>query len=334
MINRELGRNLLVSGIFTSVILYSLNVNANDQSEAFFFHVLSGLPYKSDQELKLEEDIIPLMQEDQGPFLLHLGNMKSSGSSCDLDLLENRIFQIKNIHPSAVFYTPGANEWTDCDRGNLKNPVSELEMLETLRELYFRDEKEKPAYLNAARQFLYPENQRWQYLNTVFSTIHLVGTNNGRTDILLDDKEFALSQVFARDAANHYWLQQTFSLAHKTDAKAVIIATHADVTNTNFKRSCTPDEPKNCNAFAAFNSQLSEEAARFQKPVLLLHGDSFPYCTDKRFGADIAPNLWRFNVAGDYKIIDAVTITVNPHKKGEPFTMQTLRNQILPEQDC
>ena len=334
MINTEILKNLTFSTLLTGLILNPLNAIANDEPSSFFFHVLADLPYKEDQEVTLEEKIIPTLQQDPGPFLVHLGDIKGGGDSCDLDLLEARIFQIKNIHPSAVFYTPGDNEWTDCDRKKLKKPVSELKMLETLRALYFRNEKEKPAYLNAIRQVLYPENQRWQYLNNVFATIHLVGTNNGRTDILLDNEDFALSQVTARDAANRYWLRETFKRAHETNARTVIIATQADVTNSSFKSPCTPAEPKNCNAFAAFNTQLREEAARFQKPVLLLHGDSFPYCTDKTFGTDIAPNLWRFNAAGDYKIIDAVTITVDPAKREEPFAMQTLRNKILPDQHC
>ena len=52
--------------------------------------------------------------------------------------------------------------------------------------------------MGVVRQDGYPENARWVDDGVTYVTLHVVGTNNGRAQILLDDVDFALAQVSAR----------------------------------------------------------------------------------------------------------------------------------------
>ena len=98
--------------------------------------------------------------------------------------------------------------------------------------------------------------------------------------------------------------------AFRNPADAVIITTQADVTNPDEYAPCTPTNRMNCDAFADFRSQLIKHAAAFKGPVLLIHGDTGPYCLDKTFGGSEAPNIWRLNAGGDYhQPLDATVVT-------------------------
>ncbi len=132
-------------------------------------------------------------------------------------------------------------------------------------------------------------------------TVHLVSTNNGRMDIQLDDIEAALALVEARDQANRVWMKESFAAALKADAQAIVIVTQADVTSPDAEGPCTATNRMHCDAFQNFRENLQRNARKFAKrgearrPVLLLHGDSNPFCMDKKFGGAQAPNLWRLN---------------------------------------
>lgn len=325
----SLGKSLC----FLSVILTTGCAAQAKNTDPFSFNVVSDIPYTTEQEELLEQAIIPALHAKPGPFVLHLGDIKGGGSPCTNEVLSQRARQINTMHKTAVFYTPGDNDWTDCDRGKTGAPVSELEKLEQIRHLFYRGIA-SPANLHASRQPLFPENAQWHYQGVAFATLHVVGTNNGRSEILKDDPDFALSQVKARDVANKTWLRSLFDQARVKGANAIVIGMQADLANPHHTAACTPDNPSKCDAFSDLKDQLRQLSASFSKPVLLLHGDSSPYCTDKTFGGAEAPNLWRFNAAGDYKILDAVTISVDPSNKTEPFTMKTLRNKIAPDPSC
>ena len=58
--------------------------------------------------------------------------------------------------------------------------------------------------------------------------------------------------------------------------------------------------------------------------VRLIHGDTNPFCLDKKFGGDTAPLLWRLNALGDYSVLDATVISVQPDNQKEPFSVTSL----------
>ena len=304
------------------------------------FVAIGDTPYSADEEARLQREVAAAIATTQPAFVVHYGDFKGGGETCTSTLFQTRRDQIFNLDPGRVFFTPGDNDWTDCDRPFLRPPVSELAQLDLLRQLFFAEPLTLPEQWAYASQPNYPENARWIHSGVVFATVHVVGTNNGRQQILIDDVDVALAQVAARDEANQRWLDAAFDEARAQQAQAVVIVIQADVTQPGGRGSCTVD-PINCDAFADFRAQLTRHASQFQeegqprKPVLLIHGDTFPFCLDQQFGGETVPNLWRLNAWGDGQSpVDATEIMVQLDRVDQPFSARTLVGREAPAQAC
>ncbi|MGK7892604.1 MAG: hypothetical protein AB4372_02860 [Xenococcus sp. (in: cyanobacteria)] len=341
MMKRQ-GQKLFLSLMSLAFVLIFLVLPANADSESnFSFIAIGDTPYSSTENELIKSTITPAIQQANPPFLVHYGDLKGGGETCSEALLKERRDDIYNFLPSGpIFYTPGDNEWVDCDRTQLKPPVSELSMLDLVRRTFFSEPIDLPASWNYARQPNFPENARWIYNDVLFATVHLTSTNNGRQEILLDDIEAALALVDARDQADRVWLSEAFDEALDKKAGAVVIITQADVTQAG-GGACTAFNRINCDAFASFRDNLIREARGFadlnqpRRPVLLVHGDTNPYCWDKDFGGKLAPNLWRLNAWGDYRSpADATKIIVQLDNPEKPFKAKTLINKVKPAKSC
>ncbi|MCW5213454.1 hypothetical protein VU04_11155, partial [Desulfobulbus sp. TB] len=305
------------------------------------FIAIGDTPYSTDEEQHLKQEVAGAIKAAAPPFIVHHGDLQGGAESCSEELLTQRRDFFYSLLPGRVFYTPGDNEWTDCDRSFLEAPVSELKSLDLLRRIFFSEPPNVPESWQYASQANFPENARWFYDNVFFMTVHLVSTNNGRLDIQLDDIEAALALVEARDQANRVWMKESFAVALKADAKAMVIVTQADVTSPDAEGPCTATNRMNCDAFQNFRENLMRNARKFAKrgearrPVLLLHGDSNPFCMDKEFGGTQAPNLWRLNAWGDFKTpADATIVRVQPENSQQPFCAETLLGHEVPVQRC
>ncbi|MCF8467610.1 MAG: hypothetical protein K9G33_09435 [Sneathiella sp.] len=317
--------------ILAAVFLYGRTAQASD---AFSFLAISDVPYTARENYTLEQLVAPAVTRSKLPFVIYMGDFKNGGLPCTAALMTESRNRIMALHPGRVFYTPGDNDWTDCDRAEIRQRFSELDRLDLLRRLFYGAPMELPVTWFYARQSLFPENMRWVYENVVFATIHMVSTNNGRDEILLDDVDLALTLTDARDRANILWLEAAFAEAEKLGASAVIIATQADVTQFHYSVPCTIDLRQKCDGFATVKQVLSLLAANFKKPVLLMHGDTHLYCLDKGFGGAVAPNLWRFNSTGDYSFVDAAEITVDAANTAAPFSFVSLTRRKKPQDGC
>lgn len=307
---------------------------------ALTFTAIGDMPYFKADQIALEGDIPEAIKAHDPAFVVHYGDLKGGGEACSVELLEERRETIYGLLPGHVFYTPGDNEWADCDRRFLDTPVSELGQLDRVRETMFPAPLDLPSDWAYTTQANYPENARWIADNVLFVTLHMISTNNGREEILLDDLELALAEVDARDQANRVWLDAAFEEALDVGAKAVVVVTQADVTGGG-SGACTPYNRIHCDAFANFRDQLSNWASDFRdrgqprRPVLLIHGDTNPYCLDRDFGGERAGNLWRLNAWGDYQSpADATLVTFDPENGVTPFQIQTLVHGIAPDSDC
>ncbi len=340
-------------GVFALALFVfgTLTQAATGAEPALRFIAIGDMPYSEEEKDKLEGEITAAIGNADVPFVVHYGDFKAGSEACEKIQFELSRDAIYRMHPGRVFFTPGDNDWTDCDRSSLKLPVSELAQLDLVRRLFFfekpdeRKDDWKPLELTDdwayARQPGFPENARWMRGGVVFVTVHLVGTNNGREQILQDDVNLALALVDARDQANRTWLETAFQEAAKVNARALVVVTQADVTNPGGKGACTLLNRGACDAFVAFRGQLISETEGFQewkkapKPVLLVHGDTSPYCLDKEFGGASAPELWRLNAWGDFKKpADATVITVQPDMTEEPFLVATLLGEKAPVNGC
>ncbi len=291
------------------------------------FVVLGDMPYGSGQVAKL--DVIGAKIRERGfPFAIHYGDVKGGGAPCDL--IPARRDLIYGLIPGHVFYTPGDNDWTDCDRPGAGG-YDELARLDLLRRIFFSQALPAEPEWRIARQTPdYPENARWVYGGLQFVTLHIVGTDNGRQEILKSDVARALDAVDARDRANLTWLDAAFDDAAEDGADGLVAVIHADPSDFRHRRyrdrPCTRDERTRCNPYLGFVQRLRERAARLDKPVLLVHGSTSAYCLDAEFGGALAPKLWRLNGPGDFAVIDAAVVEFDA-KRGRPFEIRGLMSE-------
>ncbi len=227
----------------------------------------------------------------------------------------------------------GDNEWTDCDRKHLDKRFSELERLAYLRRIFYDDKNLNVSgnLTGLIRQKEQPENSLWKIKGLLMGTLHIVGTNNGRVNILKYDVNATLDEVDKRDARNSIWVQKIFDQAK--EAEAVVITFHADIYR--FKGDapvCTEENRLKCNPYKTIRDTLKRLAKEYKKPVLVVHGDTHPYCFNQPY--EDVPNFWHFNGPGDFKVSDAASIVFDISDKNRPFEIHGVLHTEVPPQVC
>ena len=325
----------LAIGAFLSIVACSALGQDHGRADGpVVFIALGDMPYGTDQEKSIEF-IGDQIEAGNYPFVVHYGDVKAGEVACSNALLEARRDLIYGELGAPVIFTPGDNDWTDCDRKKNSTSFDELDRLAKLRMLFFAPgHLPADSSLRVARQdnddMDYPENARWQHGGVVFATLHIVGTDNGRAEIRLSKKDKALNEVDRRDTANLSWLNRAFAEAERTNAAALVLFMHADPLELEHwpksKRTlCSRQRQEVCNPYLSFLQRLTEQADQFDKPVLLVHGSTAPFCLDSGFGGWRAPKLWRLNGPGDFVVIDAAVVTVETDQKARvPFRVRGL----------
>lgn len=283
-------------------------------AEPFTFAAIGDLPYGSTQELA---DMAVQINRQPVAFTIHVGDIKSGGSRCS-DEAFLTVRSLFDRFDKPLIYTPGDNEWTDCHRRSCGS-YDPLERLETLRALFFatpeslgRQKLSLQTQGSDARHARHVENRRWHQGKLSFATLHLVGSNNNWQPELPSVSEFA-----AREEANIAWLRETFAQARTRNDIAVVLAMQAD---TFFGRP-GPDS-----GFTRWLAALAEEVARWNKPVLLIQGDTHLYRIDrplKQADGTPLPQLLRVVVPGE-RDADAVLIDVDEGRPEQPFRVRRM----------
>lgn len=318
-------------------------------SKAFSFPVIGDIPYSAADAELLQTAIIPAIRDGAYPFVIHVGDYKGGGAPCDVAADEAQLALIKALKPAPVFYTPGDNEWTDCDRFKdpaTGNPMSELARLQRVRDLFFAAPVDAPKDMQVAAQAAMTENVTWAHQGVRFANLHIVATNNGRNEVAGDDPADAAKAADQRDIANLAWLLEVVAIAKQEQARALVISFQADLTDVNKSLLQTPcaaasaSRQRDCDAFAILRPAIRDAAAAFGGPTLLIHGDTAPFTFGKSFAGDEAPNLWRLNAAGDfghsgavtYGVQDATLVTIDP-AAATPFAAEGLVTGAAPSQE-
>lgn len=254
--------------------------------DAFQFGFIGDTPYSNLEAGSLAR-IFAAMAQEPLAFVLHVGDIKSSGEACSDELLATRVALLDDC-PHPLVLTPGDNDWTDClpaaapwapggclDRlqrlralayaqpAPLGRRAMPLEQQGTLDDtLALRDDVDHPPRL--------PENLRWRTGALRICTLHVVGSNNAprRTPEL----ERAW---LGRQEANARWLDETVRIAREEKArglvKGLVVALHA---NMQFG-AARPD------GWARMRELVIAAAAAFDGPFLLLHGDTHFFRSDR-----------------------------------------------------
>lgn len=282
------------------IILLGLGgaISPTQARPGFEFALMGDTPYNRFEE----QAFVGMLQNiDQLPmdFVIHLGDFKNSVSPCSDELYATRLHQFnQSRHP--FIYIPGDNEWTDCASGS--PPASVEERLAKLREIFFADTFSLGRHKISLRrqQPDFPENIRWLHKNVLFVGLNIPGGNNNyHPDI--ENTEYRNRQI-----ANSLWLKQAFSLATKKKVRGMVVLIHG---NPRFK-----DRSTIRSGYQMFLKGLEKGMKKYQRPVLLAHGDTHLFRVDQPLtdasGATI-PHLTRIEVPGS-PFTDWVRVRVEP----------------------
>lgn len=274
-----------------AVIALALACCGSAAAAQFSFAALGDVPYTREEEQGFV-GMIAEMNRQPLAFVIHVGDFKDARSECNdaLFIQRHEWFQL-SVHP--FFYTPGDNEWIDCERAYWA-PHAPLERLSKLRGLFFaRDSSQGQRELAASRQHArgYPEHMRWHVANVLFATVNVPGPDNNRrmphesqprTDAVID------------------WMRDVFVMARERKVAGVVIATHADIWSGS-------------GGYARILASLAEEAQRYAGEVLVIHGDTHRFRFDRPLfdpaRGHRVDNVTRLEVYGS-PFVDWVHVTV------------------------
>jgi hypothetical protein len=117
MIALRSGALRLLATTFVACLSFgAVQADENDANAAYDIGLWGDLPYSAEQETKGLPKLFADMNAARLKFSVHDGDLKQgSNSFCD-DALYTRAKGWFNSLDSAAMFTPGDNDWTDCDR--------------------------------------------------------------------------------------------------------------------------------------------------------------------------------------------------------------------------
>lgn len=282
------------------------------------FALIGDMPYGDAEVPKMREILDEIGRDASIAFTIHDGDIKSGGESCDDPRLAARAADFDAL-PHPFVLVPGDNEWTDCHRDS-NGGFDPLERLAKLRQLFHagRESLGRRRMALVRQGDLQPrfaawrENVRWEYERVLFVALNLPGSNNNWKP-RGDNAEF-----HARLAANTAWLDAAFAHARERRLRALVLVMQANPDFEGGEARRKAARPEFRDGYAEFRAQLSHEAQRFARPVLVVHGDTHSYRVDRPLtGADGTPiaNVTRVETFGSPGL-GWVRVTILPGDAG------------------
>jgi len=267
----------------------------------FSFAVMGDAPYYSWEEIKFRR-VLKELNANELAWVVHVGDI--FWRPCTDDHYRQALGWLNSLrHP--VIYTPGDNETFDCwEPGS--GGFAPQERVSRVREIFFTGNAAKMPVVTQRGEFV--ENARWTRGGVVFATAHVIGSRNGMDPFpARTPADDAVSR--RRTEAAAAWVRETFAQARSANASAVVIAFHANPHLDKPAKSRQEYEP--------FIGTIEEEAARFARPVLLLHGDGHDYTVDHPLAQR---NVTRVQVPGS-PLVGWVRVVVRPGA-ANPFAFE------------
>lgn len=276
------------------------------------------LPYSAVQEVGVTA-LIGDMNAQRLAFTVHDGDLKAGSSECTDAVYTKALGYLNSLKAPAMF-TPGDNDWTDCDRTAGYNSLVQLDKE---RALFFSTSfslgqrklrqavQMDPLCLSTHGTFVpCVENRRWTVGRVTYATLNVQGSCNNLCDVAPDPNEYA-----ARNAANIQWMKETFEQAKTRNSVAVMLISQANPGwDLNDPNRAPLRDPKTLvektpagtdsgtDGFKEFLLALRDEVVAFRKPVAYVHGDSHYFRVDKPFldaGGRRLENFTRVETFGD-----------------------------------
>ena len=305
-------------------LLLMLTSASGARAETFSFVALGDLPYGPDETAGVKyRQLITQINALNPEFSIHVGDFKAGSAHCsDEEFARQR--KHFDLFKGALIYTPGDNDWTDCGRKS-NGSYDPLERLEKLRLQFFKPDSslgQAPLPLVTQGKVMptystFIENQRWQFSNTLFTTVHIVGSDNR----FAPNNAEAEKELLARDQANIAWMKEAFRIAASQKLKTLVFAFQADVIR-GMSRSGTWAEKTGFHA--SIEQTLLPLAKDFKGSVLIVHGDSHNFEFDQAFllNSQVLKNVYRLEVPGA-KTTGAVSVTVDEGSV-KPFSVEKI----------
>lgn len=237
----------------------------------YSFVVVADTAYKVPQDYVAYDKLIDRINTEAPAFTVHLGDVFSGQTNCGSANIERVKSDFgKYTHP--VIYTPGDNEWTDC-HGVEAGGYNPVERLANLRHLFFAGGRTLgQGQMAVVRQEHagMVENALWSKGDVLFASVHIVGSNNG---LIAENSGRDSSEFSHRNQANVDWIKRAFKQATDQDAKAMVLAYHANMFA----------EPDDVDGFSEVRTLIGQLGEAFKKPVLLVHGDHHQFIIDRPY---------------------------------------------------
>lgn len=294
------------------------------RAETFNFVALGDLPYGSDDTAGAKyRTLITQINALKPEFSIHVGDFKEGSGRCSDEEFERQRKHF-DLFKRAVIYTPGDNDWTDCGRKS-NGSYDPLERLTKLRGQFFKPDTslgQTPLPVVSQAQAMpthstYIENQRWQFSNTLFTTLHIVGSDNR----FAPNHAEAETEFLAREQANIAWLNETFRIAANQKLQTLVFAFQADVIRTMSRTGALAEKT---GYHRTIEKTLLPLARDFQGSILIVHGDSHTFEFDQTFLLDsqVLKNVYRLEVPGA-KTTGAVSVTIDEGSP-RPFSVKKI----------
>lgn len=202
------------------------NDRDDDKNDAYVIGLWGDLPYSPVQATVGVPNLIADMNAQNLKFSVHDGDLKAGGSVCS-DTVYTQSLGYFNALKAPAMFTPGDNDWTDCDRPSA-GAYSSRERLDFERALFFftpysmgqkrmkQDVQQGALCLGVNGYVQCVENRRWTVRGVTYVTLNIPGSCNNLCDTAPDTAEYT-----ARNGANRRWLQETFAYAKEHGSAAV-----------------------------------------------------------------------------------------------------------------
>jgi hypothetical protein len=324
---------LLAAGLTATLALADRD---DDGDSAHVVGLWGDVPYSEAQESAGVPNLIQDMNRAGLAFSVHVGDIKAGSSRCD-DVVYARFEGFLEALRTPAIYTPGDNEWTDCDRPAAGGYDSE-ERLRFIRENLFDTQRSfgRREMRLSVQEEPHVESRRWQLGGVTYATLHVVGSdNNCEGDTTAPDP----GECRPRETATIEWMRETFVQAKRNRAVAVMLFTQANPGwDANDPNRAPVRDPRTLapttDGYFETVSALRQETTAFRRPVAVVQGDSHYARIDKPLLDERGhrlENFTRVETFGDAPLngnneAQWIKVTVDPRSR-EVFSYQP---QIVP----
>jgi hypothetical protein len=306
---------LIASAVLVAAVATGDIGKQNNKTFEYAIGLWGDLPYSDVQAQSGVPNLIADMNDSEIEFSVHDGDLKAGNATagsvtpttCADPLYVQALGYFNSFRKPAMF-TPGDNDWTDCDRTS-NGGFNDVERLTHERQVFFGTDRSlgqqtmKQAVQSTpnclgwdyATSSTVPapcvENRRWTFKKVTYATVNVQGTCNNRCSSGVGDPAGDEAEYQARNPAVLQWLQDTFDEATANGSVAVMIIGQAnpgfdgsDATRAPTRNPATlveTDANAPHDGHFDFLTRLRQLTIAFERPVAYIHGDSHYFRVDK-----------------------------------------------------